>query len=132
MRGEAFVAEVGRRTGLPEREAAAVVRATLLTLAQRVPGATASRLAAEVEPGFARYLRGTPGAAPEEFDICEFIDRVSTYSGLGTPESTYGARVVFELLHGVVDAQTLVEVRAALSCDLHVFLDAGKPARGTD
>ena len=77
MRGEAFVAEVGRRTGLPEREAAAVVRATLLTLAQRVPGATASRLAAEVEVAGRKVSIQGAGNGP----IDAFVEALGAASG---------------------------------------------------
>ncbi|RKT89124.1 Uncharacterized conserved protein, DUF2267 family [Saccharopolyspora antimicrobica] len=129
MRYDAFVAEVEHRTGLSEGEAAALGRATLRTLAERIPPGTAAGLAVALPDELAGQLLGgrTPGA--EEFDICEFIGRVSERSGLDAPHSTYGARVVFGLIHGMAARRAVDAVREALSCDLRVLFDAGSADR---
>ncbi|SEG47201.1 Uncharacterized conserved protein [Saccharopolyspora kobensis] len=77
----------------------------------------------------AGQLLGGRSPDPEEFDICEFISRVSERSGLDAPQSTYGARVVFGLVHGMAARRAVDAVREALSCDLRVLFDAGSADR---
>ncbi|MFI0469005.1 DUF2267 domain-containing protein [Saccharopolyspora sp. 5N102] len=131
MRYSTFIAEVALRTGLREHEGEIVARATLQTLAQRIPEATSARLARELPPELGGLLLAARVPDAEEFDLCEFINRVSRSSGLDSPQSTYGARVVFDLVHGMAEGRTLDAVREALSCDLRVLFDAGRSGQKT-
>ncbi len=119
--------EIVRRSGLRTRtDADRVVRATLRTLACCAPGDLVAALAAELPPVLAEPLSDAPRRTG--VDLCGFIQRVSQLSELEIPQSTYAARVVFELVHESAGPGALAAVRLSLGHDLRVLFDAG--ARG--
>jgi uncharacterized protein (DUF2267 family) len=116
-----FVAEVRARAGLAgTAEAEAVIRATLVTLAERMPEGMTENLAAQLPGGIGEHLRagigrpgpGTIAAAPTdhgaelvrpadrpaavagEFVANEFVARVAERAGLPATPGPAAARVI--------------------------------------
>src|ERR1700727_1592303 len=75
MKYDEIIARVAERTGLFEGEAAALTRATLATLAERVGGAEARDLATRLPGPLQDALLPTKEQA-EAFGFDEFVNRV--------------------------------------------------------
>jgi uncharacterized protein (DUF2267 family) len=76
MKYEEIIAQVAQRTGLFEGEAVELTRATLATLAERISGAEARDLAAQL-PGPLQDALLPTQEQPEVFSFDEFVYRVA-------------------------------------------------------
>ena len=112
MNHDAIVAEVRQRARLTTREAAeAAVRATLTTLADRIPPATAHHLADQLPRELAFHLRH---GILERLPLDEFYDRLSKREGVDRSAAAFHARVVLTLIAEAVAPGVMSKVRREL------------------
>ncbi|MGK5739878.1 DUF2267 domain-containing protein [Micromonospora sp. URMC 103] len=109
MRFPRFVDAVSRRSGLPPEQAAAVARAVLQTMAERVTGGPADDLAGQLPDEVDDYLAG-PAAAPggSVAGPAEFLRRVGERAGVDERTARVGTGAVFATLR---EALTVAEFR---------------------
>lgn len=110
MRHDEFIGHVQQRAHLASRgDAERATRATLETLAERIPAGLADNLAAQLPMEVGEHLRRVTNAPDEieegeRFGRDEFVVRITERAGGGVdyPEAVHWARVVF----GMVDEAT--------------------------
>jgi uncharacterized protein (DUF2267 family) len=108
---ETFETKVAQRAGVPAERARALIRATLLTLGERLTRGEAHDLASQLpEPAKEWLVSPTPEA--ERFGLDEFVRRVAERSGATPGEAEAGVRAVFSVLRLAV---TTGEFRDAMS-----------------
>jgi uncharacterized protein (DUF2267 family) len=94
---EKFETKVAQRAGVPSDRARALIRATLLTLGERLTRGEAHDLASQLpEPVKEWLVSPTPEA--ERFGLGEFVRRVAERAGTTTEEAEAGMRAVFSVL----------------------------------
>jgi uncharacterized protein (DUF2267 family) len=97
LKYETFETKVAQRAGVPPERARALIRATLLTLAERLTRGEAHDLASQLpEPAKEWLVSPTPEA--ERFGLDEFVRRVAARSGSTREEAEAGVRAVFGVL----------------------------------
>lgn len=102
---------VQERTGLPEDDAERLLRATLMTLAERIGEDEADQLASELPAEFREdLLRGDP----ERFPVEEFLRRVRRRSAPDTEETEARVRATLRAVEEAASAGELADVRARL------------------
>jgi RND superfamily putative drug exporter len=111
-----FVEEVARRSGRTPGEAHTLTRATLRTLAERIPEREAREIRALLPPEPATALDGA-ASRPEAFPYDEFIDRVAGRTGTSPADAGAGARAVIAILVEALPEEEVDYLRAALSPD---------------
>lgn len=112
MNHDAIVGEVQHRAHLPSREAAeAAIRATLTTLADRIPQATAHHLADQLPHEIGFHLRH---GILERLPLDEFYDRLSEREGVDRSAAAFHARVVLTLLAEAVSPGVMSKMRREL------------------
>ena len=94
---------VAERAGVPRDRAAALLRATLETLSQRITGGEAEDLAAQLPKPAQDWLTGSPEPA-EAFDLTEFIRRVAERAQVPPAEAGEATRAVLVTLREAVTA----------------------------
>ncbi len=110
MQYDQFVGQVQHRARLGStEEAVAAIRATLLTLGERLYGGEAHNLASQLPFELGRYLE--EGVLSEDFGIDEFFTRVSLQEGVDIPKATFHARAVTEVLSEAVSPGLMEKVR---------------------
>lgn len=110
-----FTGQIQHRLELPGTgEAVRAIRATLMTLGQRIPEGNAADLAASLPMEVKWYLTGAVHEHGQRFDWSEFIDRVSDIEGTDRAEAAYHARVVIDLVHASVPESDFRELRDLL------------------
>ncbi|MCW2911216.1 MAG: hypothetical protein JWL68_6005 [Actinomycetia bacterium] len=108
---ETFETKVAQRAGVPGERARALIRASLLTLGERLTRGEAHDLASQLpEPAKEWVVSPTPEA--ERFGLDEFVRRVAQRSGATPEEAEAGVRAVFSVLRLAV---TTGEFRDAMS-----------------
>ena len=111
MNYETFETKVAQRAGVPPDRARALIRATLLTLGERLTRGEADDMASQLpEPVKEWLVSPTPEA--ERFGVDEFINRVAMRAGATREEAEAGVRAVFSVLRLAV---TTGEWRDAMS-----------------
>lgn len=90
------------------------IRATLLTLGQRLPEGHAEDLAASLPVEIEWYLTGAVHDHGQHFDWQEFVERVSDVAETGPAEAAYHARVVVDLVHTLVPDSDFQQLRDSL------------------
>ncbi|GDY32082.1 DUF2267 domain-containing protein [Gandjariella thermophila] len=133
MRHDEFVGQVQARARLASRgEAERATRATLETLAERIPGELADNVASQLPEEIGEHLRRVAvrldEAAGERFGLNEFIARVSERSGEQAPQAAYTARVVLEVV-GEATTGVLPKIRQSLPADVQELVEAGSSGR---
>jgi uncharacterized protein (DUF2267 family) len=109
MNHDAIVGEVQHRAHLPSRgEAEAAIRATLETLADRIPQATAHHLADQLPREIGLHLRH---GIVERLPLDEFYDRISEREGVDRSAAAFHAKVVLTLLAEAVSPGVMAKVR---------------------
>ena len=116
MQYDEIIALVSERTGLFEGEAAALTRATLTTLAERISGGEARDLAAQLPGPLQDSLLPTEEEA-EAFSFDEFVDRVAERSGLDSDTAETGVAAVMATLRDAVTAGEFDDVLSQLPQD---------------
>lgn len=130
MQHDEFIGQVQSRARLSSRgEAEAATRATLETLAERVPEALASKLAAQLPHEIGEHLRRTVTLEGEgtgmRFGFDEFTHRVAEREGADEPEAVYHSRVVMQVLDEATQGALGGKIRDVLPEDLRALIDAG-------
>ncbi len=93
------------------------VRATLQTLAERIPGDEASKLAKQLPDEMGRYFQGREGQSGSIFTLKEFYRRVSEKEGIAPAAAVTHVRAVFAVLNSAVIPADFSEVQTTLSED---------------
>ncbi|WP_340101413.1 DUF2267 domain-containing protein [Salinibaculum salinum] len=110
-----FTGEIQHRLELPGTgETVRAIRATLLTLGQRIPAGNAEDLAASLPMEIRWYLTGAVAEHGQRFDWQEFVARVSDIEGEDPRDAAYHARVIIDLVRTVVPESDFRELRDQL------------------
>lgn len=144
MRYEEFTGQVQARAALGSRQAAeASVRATLETVAERVPDGVADHLAAQLPHEAAEPLRRAVAvheAAPHEraearergelFDLSVFAGRVAWRAETSEEEALRRAAAVMDVLDAAVAPELMRKLESALPPDIREVLPSGRTQDG--
>ncbi|OTF01792.1 DUF2267 domain-containing protein [Halorubrum sp. SD683] len=115
MNFDEFTGEVQHRLGLPGTgETVRAIRATLMTLGQRIPEGNAEDLAASLPMEIKWYLTGAVHEHGQRFDWQEFVNRVSEIEGTDRPDAAYHSQVIIDLVATLVPASDLQQLRDQL------------------
>ncbi|MDJ0703933.1 MAG: DUF2267 domain-containing protein [Leptolyngbyaceae cyanobacterium MO_188.B28] len=98
-------------------EAERAIRATLETLAERIQGDAASKVAEQLPEEMHPYLRGQEGQTSSPFTLQEFYQRVSQKEGIDPATAVMHVRGVFAVLNAAVPPEEFGEVQTTLSDD---------------
>ena len=110
MKHDEFVGEVQHRAQLASRGAAeTAIRATLETLADRIPEATANHLADQLPREIGLHLRK---GKPERLSLDEFYARVAARENGDIPTSVFHARVVLTMIAEAVSPGVMHKIRS--------------------
>jgi uncharacterized protein (DUF2267 family) len=124
MEFDQFVGKVQQKARLSSGgEAVQAIRATLVTLGERLPGGAAENLAAQLPREIGFYL--TKPDTSDSFDLDEFLTRVAEKEAIDKPDSVYHARAVIEVLQEAVAPQALNKVKSNLPDDFNPLFEAG-------
>ncbi|AKH96545.1 DUF2267 domain-containing protein [Halanaeroarchaeum sulfurireducens] len=115
MNFDEFTGTVQHRLELPGTgETVRTIRATLMTLGQRLPEGNAEDLAASLPMEIKWYMTGAVDDHGQRFDWSEFVDRVSEIERSEPVDAAYHARVVIDLVHTLVPESDFRQLREAL------------------
>ena len=124
MQHDQFVGQVQARARLGSRGAAETApRASLETLAERVPSTLAVNLASQLPTEVGEHLRRVAFAADEprtgvRMSRQEFFDRVAQRSGADPSKAAYEARCVLQVVDEATSGSLTDKVRQCLDDDL--------------
>ena len=93
------------------------VRATLQTLAERIPGNEASKLAEQLPEEMATHFQGREGQSGNVFSLKEFYRRVSDRENIDPAAAVVHVRAVFAVLNSAVIPADFGEVQTTLTED---------------
>ncbi|MFF5173395.1 DUF2267 domain-containing protein [Micromonospora sp. NPDC000089] len=141
MRFPLFVAAVARRAELPPETAAAIARATLVTVAERVSAGEAGDLSAQLPDELSGYLAAPPptdapqprltgphpGGGAAAFGPVEFLRRVADRAGVEPATAQAGVRAVFATLREAVTVGEFHDLVAQLPARPGGAVDPGPP-----
>ncbi|WP_369207297.1 DUF2267 domain-containing protein [Streptomyces sp. PU-14G] len=131
MQHDEFIGQVQARAHLNSRGAAeAGTRATLETLAERIPAPMAEKLAAQLPTELGEHLRRVEFAPDEpvtgvRMDRHEFFDRVARRARTDPPKAVHEARTVVELLEEATQGALTERIRQSLDEELASVLFSG-------
>jgi len=112
MHHDELVGQLQHRAHLASRgEAEAAIRATLETLADRIPQATAHHLADQLPPEIGESLRR---GIVERFGTGDFIERIAAREKVSVATAAFHARLVLSLITEVVSYGIMLKVRREL------------------
>ena len=115
MNFDEFTGQAQHRLEMPGTgETLRAIRATLMTLGQRIPEGNAEDLAASLPIEIKWYLTGAVHEHGQRFDWPEFVERVSEIEGADPADAAYHARVVIDLVHAQVPASDFQQLRDML------------------
>ncbi len=115
MNFDEFTGQVQHRLELANTgETVRTIRATLMTLGQRIPEGNAEDLAASLPMEIEWYMTGAVRDHGQRFDWSEFVERVSEIEGSDPADAAYHARVVVDLVHDLVPSSDFRELRDSL------------------
>ncbi|TDB81461.1 DUF2267 domain-containing protein [Micromonospora sp. KC721] len=118
MRFPLFVDAVARRAQLRPEQAAAISRAVLRTVAERVQAGEADDLAAQLPDELSAYLDESTGPTGVEqagtFGPVEFLRRVADRAGVEPATAQVGVRAVFATLREAVTVGEFEDLMAQL------------------
>ncbi|WP_276256175.1 DUF2267 domain-containing protein [Halomontanus rarus] len=118
MNFDEFTGEVQHRLELPGTgETVRAIRATLMTLGQRIPKEAAEDLAASLPMEIRWYMTGAVTEHGQRFDWKEFVSRASEIEGCDPSEAAYHARVVIDLVRTQVPQSDFRQLRDQLPED---------------
>jgi uncharacterized protein (DUF2267 family) len=135
MQHDEFIGQVQARAHLDSRGAAeAGTRATLETLAERIPASMADNLAAQLPGELGEHLRRVEYApdVPEtgvRMSRQEFFDRVAERAGAEPPKAVHEARSVVEVLEEATQGGLTDRIRQSLDDELASVLFSGSTGR---
>jgi uncharacterized protein (DUF2267 family) len=115
MNFDEFTGTVQHRLELPGTgETVRAIRATLMTLGERIPAGAAEDLAASLPMEIDWYLTGAVAEHGQRFDWQEFVARVSEIERADPPKAAYHAQVVVDLVGSLVPPSDLQQLRDQL------------------
>ena len=115
MNFDEFTGQVQHRLELADTgETVRAIRATLLTLGQRIPAGNAADLAASLPMEIDWYLTGAVREHGQRFDWSEFVSRVAETENADPADAAYHARVIVDLVHDLVPASDFQQLRDQL------------------
>ncbi|WP_323192568.1 DUF2267 domain-containing protein [Halostella sp. PRR32] len=115
MNFDEFTGQIQHRLELPRTgEAVRAIRATLMTLGQRIPEGNAQDLAASLPMEIKWYLTGAVHEHGQRFDWQEFVSRVSDIEGAERPDAAYHAQVIVDLVASQVPDSDFQQLRDQL------------------
>ncbi|MEF8782141.1 MAG: DUF2267 domain-containing protein [Haloarculaceae archaeon] len=115
MNFDEFTGEIQHRLELPGTgETVRTIRATLMTLGQRIPEGNAEDLAASLPMEIRWYLTGAVHEHGQRFDWSEFVERVSEIESADPADAAYHARVVVDLVATAVPESDFQQLRDML------------------
>ncbi|MDJ1434260.1 DUF2267 domain-containing protein [Halostagnicola sp. A-GB9-2] len=118
MNFDEFTGEVQHRLELPGTgETVRAIRATLMTLGERITEGAAEDLAASLPMEIRWYMTGSVHGHGQRFDWKEFVSRVSEIEGCDRPEAAYHARVIVDLVRTQVPSSDFRQLRDQLPED---------------
>jgi len=115
MNFDEFTGEVQHRLQLPDTgRTLRTIRATLLTLGQRIPEGNAEDFAASLPMEIKWYMTGAVHEHGQRFDWKEFVNRVSEISEADSADAAYHARVIVDLASELVPESDFQQLRDQL------------------
>jgi uncharacterized protein (DUF2267 family) len=115
MNFDEFTGTVQHRLELPDTgRTVRTIRATLMTLGQRIPGGAANDLAGSLPMEIDWYLTGAVTTHGQRFDWSEFVDRVSAIEKADPSDAAYHAKVVVDLVAELVPESDVEQLRNQL------------------
>lgn len=132
MRHDTLIGQVQARARLPDRGAAErAVRATLETIAERIPDGVADHLAAQLPAEVDEHLLRV--TAPHEhsreqrgradpFDLTVFLGRIAWRAGISEEAALREATAVLEVLDAAVDPELMTRLSRVLPRDIRELL----------
>jgi uncharacterized protein (DUF2267 family) len=134
MQHDDFIGQVQNRARLASRgDAERASRATLETLAERVPEGLADNLAAQLPHEIGEHLRRTEifaGAGTgERFSRQDFIARVAERAGVREQQAAYLIRTVTEVVDEATQGGIMDNVAESLPADIRQLVTAGSAGR---
>lgn len=117
-----FLSAVAERAGVSTDEAESLARATLRTLADRLPAQEADQLAAELPKELKESL-DKRDKQPEVFGYEEFVNRVKARSDAPVRETVAGIRAVMGTLREAVSGGELEDVLGHLPGEFREMLE---------
>lgn len=115
MNFDEFTGEVQHRLELPGTgETLRSIRATLMTLGERIPAGAAEDLAASLPIEIKWYLTGAVHEHGQRFDWTKFVSRVSEIEGEEPSEAAYHAQVIVDFVATQVPPSDLQQLRDQL------------------
>jgi len=123
MQHDEFIGRVQARARLDSRGAAeTATRATLESLAERLPPGLAGNLGAQLPVEIGRHLEQD---RTERFDLDEFWQRVADRetTGVALPQAAFHSRVVMSVVAEAITGAQLDKVRDALTPEWDPLFD---------
>lgn len=115
MNFDEFTGQVQHRLELSGTgETVRAIRATLLTLGQRIPSDNAEDFAASLPLEIKWYMTGAVHEHGQRFGWSEFVERVSEIEGVDPPEAAYHARIIIDLTYSCVPESDFQQLRGLL------------------
>lgn len=121
-----FIGLVATRAGTSAEQAAALTRATLTTLAERIDGGEARDLADRLPEALRPYAFG-PGETAERFGLDVFVERVSGRAEVDVEQARDGVTAVFDVLREALPADAYEQVVAQLPDEFGEVADQSAP-----
>ncbi|MFC6942446.1 DUF2267 domain-containing protein [Salinirubellus sp. GCM10025818] len=110
-----FTGTVQHRLELPATgETMRAIRATLMTLGQRIQDGNAEDLAASLPMEIKWYLTGAVHEHGQRFDWSEFVTRVAEIEHVDRSDAAYHAQVIIDLVRTLVPPSDFQQLRDQL------------------
>lgn len=110
MNFEEFTGEVQHRLEFPGTgETVRAIRATLMTLGQRIPEGAAEDLAASLPIEIKWHLTGAVKEHGQRFDWREYVSQFGEITGAERPDAAYRAHDIMDLVSTLVPSSDLRE-----------------------
>jgi uncharacterized protein (DUF2267 family) len=115
MNFDEFTGTVQHRLELPGTgETVRAIRATLMTLGQRLPAESAEDLAASLPLEIKWYLTGAVSDHGQRFDWQTFLTQVAETEGTDRSDAAYHAQIIVDLVSSNVPESDLQQLRDQL------------------
>lgn len=115
MNFDEFTGQAQSRLELPDTgRTVRAIRATLMTLGERIPEGNANDLAASLPMEIQWYMTGAVSDHGQRFDWSEFVTRVSDITGADPADAAHQARVIIDLVASEVPESDFQQLRDQL------------------
>ncbi len=115
MNFDEFTGQIQHRLEMPDTgRTVRAIRATLMTLGERIPEGNATDLAANLPIEIKWYLTGAVSEHGQRFDWAEFVSRVSEIEKVDPAAAAYHARVIVDFVETQVPPSDFQQLRDML------------------